>query len=68
MFLLEVDNGAYTFLLAEKTRKRVELRARIELTDEESATLNRSKNWHAACVVISLSVAIALVAVDNSVR
>ena len=35
MFLLEVDNGAYLFLLGEKTRKRVELRARIELTDEE---------------------------------
>ena len=68
MFLLEVDNGAYLFLLGEKTRKRVELRARIELTDEESKALNRSKNFHAICVVITLSVTIALVAVDKSVR
>ena len=67
MFLLEVDNGAYTFLLSEKTRKRVELRGRIELTDEESEQLNRSKNWHAGCVIVSLCLAIILVAADRTV-
>jgi hypothetical protein len=55
-----VDNAAYLFLLAEKTRKRVELRGRIELTNDEADRLNWSKEWHATCVVLSIGGAVAM--------
>jgi hypothetical protein len=60
LFLCEVDNAAYLFLLGERTRMRVEQRARIKLTDEEAATLARSKFVYMCNITVCIIVAVAL--------
>ena len=60
LFLCEVDNAAYWFLLGEKTRMRVEQRARVKLTDEEAARLSQSKFVHMCSITLCIIMAVVL--------
>ena len=60
LFLCEVDNAAYAFLLAERTRMRVEQRARIKLSDEEAAELSTTKSVHMCSIIFGIILAVAL--------
>ena len=52
MFLAEIDNALYHFGLSASVRVRVERAARLELTDEQSNSINRSSQAHLLLVVL----------------
>ena len=63
------SNAAYSFLLHDKARSRVEARGRMELSGPEAAALAVSKNVHTALVVavVLLTVYIVGGTTDQSV-
>lgn len=54
LFTCELDNVAYSILLNERVKTRVEERGRVELEDEEAVVLARSKALHAGLIVASV--------------
>eukprot|EP01047_Picozoa_sp_COSAG01_P052335 COSAG01_NODE_5495_length_4226_cov_3.635328_2_plen_588_part_00 len=59
LFLVEIDNSAYAFLLGERTRTKVERECRVRLTNLEAGALSQSKTIYSVAVVISVVGAIA---------
>ena len=53
LYLCEVDNGAYTFLLGERVRREVEMHGRVQITDHEAADINASKILHGVLLVVA---------------
>jgi hypothetical protein len=58
LFLCEVDNIAYTILLSERVRMRVEEHGRVELGDAEAVALTRSKAVHVALIMMAVLAAV----------
>ena len=52
LFLAEIDNALYHFGLSASVRVRVERAARLELTEEQSNSINRSSQAHLLLVVL----------------
>eukprot|EP01043_Picozoa_sp_COSAG02_P065535 COSAG02_NODE_9923_length_2074_cov_1.293165_4_plen_141_part_00 len=46
LFMTEIDNVFYFFVLPERVRARVEAAGRVELTDSEAAAMVRTKVAH----------------------
>ena len=46
LFLCEIDEGAYVFLLSEEARSEVEKQGRVRLTGPEAAEITTSKTVH----------------------
>ena len=55
LFILHIDNYAYSHGLAEKTRSLLEDRARLALGEDVDAALQKSKLFHLAFVPASLA-------------
>ena len=58
LFLCEVDNIAYTILLSERVRMRVEEHGRAKLGDAEAEALTRSKAVHVALIMVAVVAAV----------
>ena len=54
LFLTEIDNLAYALGLSEQARKRVEVDGRVELGEEATALLLRSKIAHMVAIVAGI--------------
>lgn len=54
LFLVEIDNSAYAFLLGERTRCVVEKGCRVRLTDAEAGALSQSKAIYTIAVVAAV--------------
>ena len=54
LFLVEIDNSAYAFLLGERTRSTVERGCRVRLTDAEAGSLSQSKTVYTVVVVVTV--------------
>eukprot|EP01046_Picozoa_sp_COSAG06_P014147 COSAG06_NODE_869_length_11861_cov_37.817463_4_plen_127_part_00 len=61
LFLTEVDNLSYQYLLGERARERVDAAGHVLLTDDEAEKLSRTK---ALCVVATI--VMILWAVENA--
>ena len=59
LFLVEIDNSAYAFLLGERTRGTVERGCRVRLTDVEAGSLSQSKTVYTVVVVVTVISAVA---------
>ena len=59
LFLVEIDNSAYAFLLGERTRSTVERGCRVRLTDVEAGSLSQSKTVYTVVVVVTVIWAVA---------
>eukprot|EP01051_Picozoa_sp_SAG22_P001203 SAG22_NODE_45_length_24718_cov_12.462448_6_plen_131_part_00 len=66
MFILEFDNFAYQIGLDEQVRSRVEERGRVQLTEDQTAALARSKTMH--MVLLSSSVFFGLRLMNSGTR
>lgn len=51
LFLCEIDEGAYVFLLSEPLRSEVEKQGRVQLTGLEAAEITASKTIHVVLIV-----------------
>ena len=54
LFLTEIDNLAYALGLSEQARKRMEVEGRVELGEEATALLLRSKIAHMVAIVAGI--------------
>lgn len=54
LFLTEIDNLAYALGLSEQARKRMEVKGRVELGEEATALLLRSKIAHMVAIVAGI--------------
>jgi hypothetical protein len=54
LFLTEIDNMAYALGLSEQARKQVEVKGRVELGEEATALLLRSKIAHMVAIVVGI--------------
>ena len=54
LFLTEIDNMAYALGLREQARKQVEVKGRVELGEEATALLLRSKIAHMVAIVAGI--------------
>ena len=54
LFLTEIDNMAYALGLSEQARKRMEVEGRVELGEEATALLLRSKIAHMVAIVAGI--------------
>lgn len=54
LFLTEIDNMAYALGLSEQARKQVEVKGRVELGEEATALLLRSKIAHMVAIVAGI--------------
>eukprot|EP01052_Picozoa_sp_SAG31_P026195 SAG31_NODE_2356_length_5874_cov_17.280000_7_plen_170_part_00 len=61
LFLLDIDNAAYMFLLDERTRARVERSGRVMLADDEAQALSASKMVHWFAITFAVLGAVLLV-------
>ena len=59
LFLVEIDNSAYAFLLGERTRSIVERGCRVRLTNVEAGSLTQSKTIYTVAVVVAVIGAVA---------
>jgi hypothetical protein len=65
LFLTELDNAAYFFLLGEEIRARVEAKARVVLSVAESTQLVRSKAVHFAVVVVAINAVVFILGISG---
>ena len=60
LFILDVDNLTFEFLLSEKLRSAVEKRGQIELDDAQAASLARTKLVHSVLIMVEVIGGVAL--------
>ena len=58
LFMVEIDNVAYSIGLSERIRSNFEQHGRIKLEDADAVALVKSKATHVSLIVISVLVAV----------